>query len=162
MVRRTLSDEDGDAIRHAARRQDVLAAMTAFYADLEAAVAEHQPRCILRGACCRFDEYGHNLFVTTLEAAWFIAHMTPSPAAPAGAQSTAVMPDGCPYQVNGRCTVREARPMGCRIFFCDPQSRHWQGPLTEESLARLRALHDRFAVSYIYAEWRNVLRSLGL
>jgi Fe-S-cluster containining protein len=153
MVRRPLSPHEIDAIRMAARRDDVLRAMATFYAHLDAAVAQHQPVCVLRGACCRFDEYGHNLFVTTLEAAYFVAH--------AGQPHAAVV-DGCPYQIEGRCRARDARPMGCRIFFCDPQTRHWQGPLTEEALRCLRLLHEKLVVSYVYAEWRNVLTSLEL
>ena len=164
MVRRTLGDDDIDAIRAAAGRQDVVAAMEAFYAALDATVAGHGPVCTLRGACCRFDEYGHNLFVTTLEAAYFVARDV---GVAAGEEHSAVragtaLSSGCPYQIGGRCAARDRRPMGCRIFFCDPQSRPWQGPLTEATLGRLRSLHEQLGVPYVYAEWREILESLGL
>ncbi len=163
MVRCALTAEDVDAIRRAARREDVRKAMEAFYAELDAAIAAYQPVCRRRGACCRFDEYGHNLFVTTLEAAYFLAFVTPPPSGTLlGASAEGVARSGCPCQVEGRCGARDVRPMGCRIFFCDPQSQYWQGPLTEDSLRVLRALHERFAVPYRYVEWRNLLASLGL
>lgn len=163
MVGCALTAEDVDAIRRAARREDVRRAMGAFYAELDAAIAAHQPVCRRRGACCRFDEYGHNLFVTTLEAAYFVAFATPPPSrTPARASARSAPRPGCPCQTEGRCGVRDVRPMGCRVFFCDPQSQHWQGPLTEDSLRVLRALHERLAVPYRYVEWRNLLASLGL
>ncbi len=52
--------------------------------------------------------------------------------------------------------------MGCRIFFCDPAMRDWQGPMTEEYLARVRLLHERLQVPYAYVEWLAALGAVGL
>ena len=49
------------------------------------------------------------------------------------------------------------RPLGCRIYFCDPRAAGWQEDLSERTLARLRALHDAHDVPYRYGEWRTML-----
>jgi hypothetical protein len=153
MGRPGLSDADVAAIRDAAGRADVREAIRRFYAELDAAVQTRQPVCRNRGACCRFDEFGHELFVTTLEAAYFLATV----------EKPIIVdrrPAGCPYQINGMCTARDARPSGCRIFFCDATAQSWQGPMTEQTLKRLRELHEQLDVPYRYAEWRDVLAAI--
>ena len=68
--------------------------------------------------------------------------------------------DICPHAHEGRCHVRDRRPLGCRIFYCDPKAQAWQGPLTEDLLARLRKLHVELDVPYFYADWMLVMRAL--
>ncbi|MBN1489860.1 MAG: hypothetical protein JXA69_08080 [Phycisphaerae bacterium] len=153
MVGPALTPAVADAIRRAAERDDVVSAMAAFYEILDAAIAAHEPLCQNRGDCCRFDEYGHNLFVTPLEAAYFLAKHGPS--------GTTEATGGCPYQIDGRCRARAGRPLGCRVFHCDPNAQTWQSPLTEEHLAKLRALHERLGVPYAYVEWRTMLQALA-
>jgi hypothetical protein len=143
-----------EAIRRAAGNPEFRAALSAFYARLDQRVAAQQPVCTNRGACCRFGEYDHHLFVTAVELAYFLAQ-TPAPLwAP---------PDRsfCPYQQAGQCTARDPRPTGCRIFFCDPQAQHWQAGMTEEALRELANLGERFGIPYVYLEWTDALRALG-
>lgn len=167
MVGRTLTPAQTEAIRQAAQRSDVCGAMAELYRDLDREIAARTPRCRNRGLCCRFDEFGHELYVTTLEVAYFLALHGPEVQAPCatgigdGPAYPAQASAGCPYQVNGLCTVRTGRPMGCRIFFCDPDSVAWQGPLTEAFLQRVRRLHEDLGVPYVYAEWRAVLAALA-
>ncbi len=158
-----------DAIRSAALRSDVITAVELLYRDLDAGIAAHAPTCWNKGECCRFGEYGHRLYVTTLEAAYYLA-VQPSEQPPAAAESAASLPvlgsppptssDVCPHAQGGRCHARAARPMGCRIFYCDPATQHWQGPMTEAYLARLRELHQALGVPYFYADWMKVLEAL--
>src|SRR5688572_16070154 len=46
-------------------------------------------------------------------------------------------PRGCPYQVDGLCTARNARPLGCRLYFCDENAQSWQNEVYEKYHARL-------------------------
>lgn len=140
-----------EAIRAAARRPEVVAAMRALYAEADTAIAARGATCWNRGDCCRFALYGHRLFVTTLEAAYYLASDDAPPAA---------RDETCPHAYDGRCHVRDRRPLGCRIFYCDSQAQDWQGPMTEEFLARLRRMHGQFDVPYSYADWLAVLRAL--
>lgn len=137
-------------LRRCADDREFLQAMQTFYDELEARIAVHQPVCSNRGACCRFGEFGHRLYVTGAEVAFFTA----------GAPSPRRVPDGqdtCPYQRAGRCEARAARPVGCRIFFCESASADWQPETTEWALARLKALHRRFDLPYAYLEWLAAL-----
>jgi Fe-S-cluster containining protein len=124
-------------------------AMREFYRDVDASIASHQPVCINRGNCCKFASYGHRLYVTDVELDYFLLHEPPRPVAPAAV--------ACPYQEGGRCTAREHRPLGCRIFFCDENSRNWQGPEYERHLERLKQIGQRFGISYRYREWLSAL-----
>jgi len=126
------------------------------YADFERDRDAVKPRCDASGACCRFEAYGHRLFITTIEMAAF-------------ARSVAVAADaawdgtGCPYQsAAGRCTAHAARPFGCRVYFCDDATTDWQQGQYERMHERLRALHDAHGVPYMYVEWREALRACGL
>ena len=160
-------------IWQAARRADVVAAMRSFHAETDRLVAAHEPICHNRGLCCRFGQFGHRLYVTALEVAYYLAEglrvkgVRPLlPERPEGcfAQkgSAPFFPadDACPHAYDGACHARDRRFLGCRVFFCDPASRAWQGPLIEQRLACLRRLHDELHVSYFYADWIAVLAAL--
>jgi hypothetical protein len=143
-----------DAIRRCARDADFVAAVAARYAELDRDIAAHNPVCVNRGACCRFGEFGHDLFVTSVELAYFLA-TTPGP--------LKAPPDRafCPYQVGGVCAARPGRPAGCRIFFCDPNAQIWQPDLSEATIRELSAIGERFGLAYAYIEWTDALRQLG-
>ncbi len=124
-----------------------------LYADLDAEVAGHQPACILSGRCCKFAEHGHTLFVSAPEFALLLAD-APAPSRPLDAGLT------CPWQdFQGRCTAREARPLGCRVYFCDPAYEPYSGPITEGHLAKLRALCDSLNLPWAYAPLHHHLNA---
>ena len=83
-----------------------------LYAEVDAAVAAAGPVCVASGRCCRFKEYGHTLFVSNLEADVLLAAAPP--------YVKPVSSDFCPFQKGNLCTAREPRPLGCRIYYCDP------------------------------------------
>lgn len=127
--------------------------LEAIYERLESEIATHRPRCDRSGRCCRFDEYGHVLFVTTIETAYFFEKLDPDVRTESGP---------CPYQIGGLCSVHGVRPFGCRVFFCDPAWTDRQYAVHEAAHQELRALHDRFGVECFYLEWRQVLQALGV
>ncbi len=133
------------------RRPDVVEAMREFYAQADRQIAEKPATCWNHGDCCRFTQFGHRLYVTALEVCYYLA---------TGDSPPPVVGDTCPHAIEGKCHARERRPLGCRIFFCDPLAQAWQGPFTEERLAALRELHDKLSVRYFYADWMDVLRAL--
>lgn len=53
------------------------AALRDLYARLDAAVAARGPTCWVSGNCCKFEAYGHRLYVTALETAWVLANLPP-------------------------------------------------------------------------------------
>jgi len=56
-------------IRRAAADAEFQAEMAAHLADLDARIAARRPLCTNRGDCCKFDAYGHALFVSAVELA---------------------------------------------------------------------------------------------
>lgn len=128
------------------------ARMRAFYAATDAAIAAHRPVCINRGACCKFGQFGHKLYVTQPELMYFRAGQQPAGLRPVESE------DACPYQVAGQCTAREHRPLGCRVFFCDPAAKAWQPDVYEQGLAELKRIGAEFQIPYQYGEWLGMLR----
>jgi hypothetical protein len=146
------------------------AAVAHILANADADIAAHKPACRNSGRCCRFEEYGHRLYVTSAELLHFAhTHVAPPASCPLPAPTHAISlpqffssdaPRGCPYQIDNLCTAREARPLGCRVYFCDASAQSWQNELYEKYHSQLVALHDQFQLSYCYLEWRAALREL--
>ena len=128
----------------------LLADMRGLYQEVDATTTAHSSVCVNRGLCCKFGEFGHKLYVTDVELSYFLAGQggTARPVEDVAA---------CPYQVAGQCTAREHRPLGCRIFFCDPAAQGWQGPEYERFLEKLKHLGRRHGVAYRYREWLSAL-----
>jgi hypothetical protein len=150
-----------DAVRAAAGRADVRDAIDAIYRELADQIAERRPLCAVSGRCCRFEEYGHRLFVTTAELAAFV-HGFEQGGCPANVAASVADWDGtgCPLQVAKLCGVHALRPFGCRIYFCDPTATQWQNDAYEAFHARLKRLHEELSLPYFYVEWRQALQAL--
>jgi Fe-S-cluster containining protein len=144
----------------AAGRPEVRDAVASLYGDVQREVEQARPRCDVSGRCCRFEEFGHRLFVTTIELAAFWYQLETADRSPAS--DAAWDGTGCPFQVSGLCGVHSIRPFGCRIFFCDPASEGWQREQYERFHARLKRLHEELGVPYAYVEWRQALRAIGV
>jgi hypothetical protein len=113
------------------------------YAAVDAAVAAAGPRCDASGRCCRFAEYGHTLFLSQFEAALLLETAPP--------YRTPVGRELCPFQVGNLCTARRERPLGCRIYFCDPAYQDTGQRITEDAVARLKRLADESGAGWRYA-----------
>ncbi len=126
--------------------------LSALYAQLDAAVAERAPVCQISGRCCRFQEYGHTLFLSSIEFEYLMAN-APPPIRPIDDGAT------CPWQDRaGRCTARTARPLGCRVYFCDPAYEGEAPVLTERFLGLLKRLAERHDRTWQYAPLHRHLR----
>lgn len=135
-------------------RDDLAGRMAEFYTDVDKAIAAHGPVCRNRGRCCEFDGYGHKLYVTTVELVYFVRGSRRQWRQPADGRS-------CPYQIDRRCIAREHRPLGCRIFFCDPDARAWQGPEYERRLGELKRIGVEFGIEYRYVDWLSALEAVA-
>ncbi len=148
----------------------LLAAVRDILAAADADIAARKPVCQASGRCCKFEQYGHRLYVTAAELAHFAATIAnreprttshePRPPVSLPQFFAQPKPEGCPYQIDGLCTAREARPLGCRVYFCDENAQSWQNELYEHYHAQLTALHEKYGLPYRYLEWRAALREL--
>ena len=166
-----VDDDFAELVRAAGRRPEVSDAVHALYDELDAEIAAARPVCIASGRCCHFEEYGHRLYVTTIELATFWADETNAPARSPRAStlnsrlstlSGGPAAGGCAFQIGKLCSVHTRRPMGCRIFHCDANWSVSQPDRYERFHARLKALHADLDVPYHYMEWRHALVIAGL
>jgi len=120
-----------------------------LYKEVDQAVAAAGPVCVASGRCCRFKEYGHVLFLSNLEADVLLA------ASPA--YEKPVSPDYCPFQKGNLCTARDPRPLGCRVYYCDPSYQDIGNRITENYLQRLKQLADQHGIDWVYAPLHQFL-----
>jgi len=126
-------------------------AVLQMYAEIDREVAAAGPVCVSSGRCCRFKEYDHTLFVSNLEADVLLAAAPPYDPA-------SVTADFCPFQVGNLCTAREPRPLGCRVYYCDPSYVDACHAISEKYLRRLKGLADEHGVSWNYAPLHTFLK----
>jgi len=113
------------------------------FAAVDDAVAAARPRCDASGRCCHFTEYGHTLFISHFEAELLLQSAPP--------YLKPVSRDDCPFQIGGLCTAREVRPLGCRIYFCDPAYEARMVEITERVIARLKRIAEKHDTGWRYA-----------
>ena len=124
-------------------------ALLDLYANLDRDIAAANPVCNLSGRCCRFKEYGHTLFLSGPEAEVLLEP---------GLPTDQIDENLCPFQVHGLCTARERRPMGCRVYFCDPNYAGVGEEISERYVSMLKQLHDSSGVSWDYRPLHDYLR----
>jgi len=151
------TNELSDAVMRAYRTPEARDTVLQMYDSIEAEINKRRPICDISGRCCNFDVYGHKMFITTIELGVFV-----------GRYLTDAKPErdpwngkSCPFQIGKMCGVHAIRPMGCRLFFCDPTSNQWQNEQYERFHAELQNLHTRLHIPYLYLEWRSALSMLG-
>jgi hypothetical protein len=133
--------------------EDLRRQVLEIYLEVDQAVAAAGPVCVASGRCCRFKEYGHVLFLSNLEADVLLAAAPP--------YEPPVSADFCPFQKENLCTAREPRPLGCRIYYCDPSYQETASRITEDSLHRLKELAREHGVDWRYAPLHDFLNSAG-
>ncbi|MCW5767964.1 MAG: YkgJ family cysteine cluster protein [Phycisphaeraceae bacterium] len=146
----------------------VASALEEIYAEVAREISERGPACWASGRCCNFEKTGHRLYTTGLEAAYTVTRVG-GLKRPSGQSRVLLTTDveraratgGCPFQEQNLCGVHPVRPLGCRVYFCDRTAQAWQHDLTERGMARIRALHDRRGIVYVYAEWRELLEAMA-
>lgn len=121
-----------------------------IYDALDADVRAAGPVCDLSGRCCRFREYGHTLFISRSEAELLLAAGLPP--------GTAIDEGSCPFQQGALCTARERRPLGCRVYYCDPQFAGKGEELSEQYIARMKQLHRSEGADWEYRPLHHFLR----
>jgi hypothetical protein len=122
-----------------------------LYQEVDRDVAAAGPVCVASGRCCRFKEYGHTLFLSNLEAEVLLHDAPPY-------DPETVTPDFCPFQRGSLCTAREPRPLGCRVYYCDPNYQTTCNDITEKYLRRLKELAETHDVPWCYVPLHQFLR----
>ncbi|MES2596105.1 MAG: YkgJ family cysteine cluster protein [Verrucomicrobiota bacterium] len=115
-------------------REEILA----IYADLE---ARPLPRdCQMRTRCCHFRLAGHTPMLTLGEALYAARGVRAS-----GRKALKAHPDGaCPLLgSDGRCTIYQHRPFGCRTHFCQAAGGMYPRKHVADLIHRLESLDEK-------------------
>ena len=140
-----------------------------LFSDVDARIRTLGVGCWAHGDCCDFERSEHRLYASQLEIA-FVRETRggdldaaargdrPGNANATDRQHLQQNERLCPFWIDGRCTERERRPLGCRTFFCDPRYRDAVEALYEEYLAKLRLLADAYGVPWGYRPFVAALR----
>src|SRR5262249_40774241 len=120
-----------------------------IYEEAEKEIAAAGPVCVASGRCCRFKEYGHTLFVSNLEAAVLLDG--------APAYERPVTSDFFPFQRDKLCDARAHRPLGCRVYYCDPTYQETGNAITENYLRKLKDLATHLGLEWQYAPLHHFL-----
>ncbi len=123
-------------------REELRQAVFAIYAEAERDIAAAGPVCLVSGRCCRFKEWGQTLFLSNLEAEVLLSG--------APAYDLPVSAEFCPFQKDKLCTARDHRPLGCRVYFCDPNYQETGNRITEKYLRRLKDLAEEHGLPWRY------------
>ena len=118
-----------------------------IYARLDTQLADAAAQCGACGNCCDFEKFGHKLFITSPELLYFktnLKNLKPMPT------------DVCPYRLDNKCTAREFRFAGCRIFFCKADE-DFQSKLTEQAIRDFKQICDNYQLSYRYTDLKTAL-----
>jgi len=131
---------------------DLRRELAELYRRVDEEIAARRPRCELSGRCCDFPRSGQRLYATDLESSYALAAAGGSaPEAPSGS---------CPWYADGLCRNREGRPLGCRVYFCDPGWESQMPAVYERYHAELRALHEAHGLDYRYRPFVEAARAL--
>ena len=122
-----------------------------IYEEADREVAAAGPVCVASGRCCHFKEQGHVLYLSNLEAEVLLASAPP--------YEQPVSPDFCPFQKENLCTAREPRPLGCRVYYCDPGYQETSNRITEKYLQKLKALSLELEIAWQYAPLHSFLNN---
>ena len=155
-----MSSDFKTAVIEAMAESSATVAVEDLYREVMVQIDLRKPRCDISGRCCRFEEFGHRLYVTTFEMAAFLEGLANHPAYSPTKLSDAMAAwdgTGCLFQIQKLCTVHLIRPFGCRMFFCDPTATQWQQEQYEFFHERLKTLHQTLHIPYFYMEWRGAL-----
>jgi Fe-S-cluster containining protein len=136
------------------RKRAAFEELAKLYRALDEAVTGLSPRCEASGLCCRFEEAGHELFATALEAD-YAATLHPNAPEPEATGR-------CPYHVKGLCTAREGRALGCRTYFCDPLTTEALEELHAVYLGRLREIEAETGYPAAYGRFPALLAGRGV
>ncbi|MCY2926971.1 MAG: hypothetical protein NT031_16360, partial [Planctomycetota bacterium] len=142
-----------EAVARCRADKHCLAAIDEIYREVDALFTRTGCDCRACGRCCRFDLMDHRLYASAGEIACLLERTTPPGSSPGVLR--------CPYHVEPHCRARAGRTLGCRTYFCYPPAAIQAGQEAYERFhRRLRALHEKHGLPYLYVELTAALTDL--
>lgn len=126
--------------------------ITKIYKELEAELASINPGCDACGTCCHFDIFDHVLYASTIETDYILKNVNVPPFDPD--QGT------CLFLINNKCTIREYRTLGCRVFFCNPDYKEKYQDIYNKYYTMIKDLAVRYQTEWHYAPMMKLLKEM--
>lgn len=108
--------------------------------------------CRACGKCCHFQEAGHELFATQTEVYYVIDG--------AGMPIRPVDNNVCPYLDDDTCSARKHRTLGCRVFFCENDSKKSFEPIYEKYKKEIDNINTIYDITTTYGRMSNILKEI--
>ncbi len=124
--------------------------LASIYQDLDREVRTLGVACWARGDCCDFERCDHRLYASSVEIEFV---MEKRGASHPGESSL------CPFWLEGMCTERERRPLGCRTYFCDRRYKDPLESLHEKYLGRIQRAAQAHGYAWSYRPFVTAMRA---
>lgn len=124
-----------------------------IYNKLDLELSKINPGCDSCGSCCHFDTFGHKLYASTIETNYILDNVDVPPFDPKQGI--------CPFLVEKKCTIREYRTLGCRVFFCNPDYKETSYEIYDEYYKMIKELAVRKKTEWHYAPMLDLLADSG-
>lgn len=137
-------------------RQRAFARLRNVYAmvERELRAADPSPICELSGVCCDFERVDHELWASRLETDFADSFDVERSEESARAPTERTL---CPFWIQGRCANREGRPLGCRVYFCDPAWKERGEALYEKAYREIQAIAEEYRYPWSYGRFVSSL-----
>jgi hypothetical protein len=141
------------------KKSKICSEVKEIYDWLDSNIKNFNPQCAACGKCCDFGTFGHKLFVTTPELLYFYKNVKNlKPTCPPKPWRRRMPAQTCPYLENNKCSARDFRFAGCRIFFCKADSEQLSR-LSEETIKKFKTLCEKYDLPYRYADLATTMNS---
>jgi Fe-S-cluster containining protein len=145
------------------KKSEICKQVSQIYDWLDSQIKSLNAECSACGKCCDFDAFGHKLFITTPELLYFKKNIVISSEVPIHRDGVekSIQKNICPYLKDGKCTARDFRFAGCRIFFCKADSEKIN-ELSEQAIEKFKTLCDEYNFPYRYMELSAALNPFDI
>ena len=158
-------DTLGKDIAKAASDGELCEEVAQLYREVEEQMGQLEVVCRQCGKCCCFEEFGQELLASTAEVGYLWAWLReqPSKLKKVAAGKIEWSHKVCPFLEDGSCGVREARALGCRVFFCQAKGldKERMEEMYEAFHKRIIELHKRRDVGYHYLGWGKAMGTVS-
>ena len=119
------------------------------YNKLDIELAKIDPGCDTCGTCCHFDTFDHELYASTVEVNYILENVEVASVDPE--QRT------CPFLIEKKCTIREHRTLGCRVFFCNPDYKDTSHEIYNKYYKMIKDIAIKNQIEWRYAPMVKLL-----
>lgn len=120
-----------------------------IYNKLEQELSRINPGCDACGTCCHFDEFDHVLYTSNIETDYIVNNVN----VPHFDKKQNI----CPFLIENKCTIRDYRALGCRVFFCNPHYKETSQEIYNKYYNMIKKIAIKNQIDWQYAPMLELL-----